>query len=108
MIFFLALIPATMLSIAGLVALFLAQRSEGGIRTVGRYLGFWAFTLAVLVILTSIIASARMSHMRGMGQRFRPMAGPAAPAPRGPPQGLPVNPQGPPPEQASPGPTPQK
>jgi hypothetical protein len=83
MIFFLALIPATMLSVAGLVAFFLSQRSEGGIRTVGRYLGFWAFTLAVLVVLASIILAARAPHMRGIGPRFRPMAAPTAPAASG-------------------------
>jgi hypothetical protein len=92
MIFFLALIPATMLSIAGLVALFLSQRSEGAIRNVGRYLGFWAFTLAVLVILGSIIVAARAQHFRGMGPRLRPMASQTAPAPGGPPPASPESP----------------
>jgi hypothetical protein len=96
MIFFLALIPATMLSVAGLVALFLSQRSEGTLRAVGRYLGFWAFTLAVLLVLASIIVAARAPHFRGMGQRFRPMAGPAAPALHGPQTGAPAIPETPP------------
>lgn len=85
MIFFLALIPATMLSIAGLVALYLSARSEGVIHTVGRFLGYWAFTLAVLVILASVIASARVHRMRGMSGGYHhgmaPMWRPAPPAP---------------------------
>jgi len=101
MIFFLALIPATMLSIAGLVALFVSQRSEGAIRNIGRYLGFWAFTLAVLVVLASIIAAARLHRMHGVGPHFRPMAGPSAPAPRGPPPGSPANPDSPAPDRGA-------
>jgi len=93
MIFFLALIPATMLSVAGLVALFVSQRSEGALRTVGRYLGFWAFTLAVLVTLASIIAASHASHVRGFGPRFRNMGAPSVPAPRRPPAGAPASPE---------------
>jgi len=58
MIYFLALIPATALTIAGYFALFLSARSEGALRTFGKYLGFWAFTLAGLVILGAIFAAA--------------------------------------------------
>jgi hypothetical protein len=57
MIYLLALIPATALTIAGYFVLYLARRSEGGVRTFGRYLGFWAFTLAGLVILGAIFAA---------------------------------------------------
>lgn len=66
MIFLLALIPATALTIAGYFVLFLASRTEGGLRSFGRYLGFWAFTLAGLVILAAIFAAA---HFHG---RFHP------------------------------------
>src|SRR6202007_3413010 len=45
-IYLLALIPATVLTIAGYVVLVLSTRAEGGLRSFGRYLGFWAFTLA--------------------------------------------------------------
>jgi hypothetical protein len=97
MILFLALIPATMLSIAGLVALFLSARSEGAIKTVGRFLGYWAFTLAVLVILGSVIAAA---HMRGLRGRYHypvgPMRGPAVTAPSDQTPGTPANPAPPP------------
>jgi hypothetical protein len=62
MIFFLALIPATMLTIAGYFVLILAPRAEGGLRAFGRYLGFWAFTLAGLVLLASIFAAAHLAH----------------------------------------------
>ncbi len=66
MIYFLALIPATALTVAGYVALFLSNRSEGAFRTFGKYLGFWAFTLAALVVLGAIFAAAHGSHRGGM------------------------------------------
>jgi hypothetical protein len=65
MIYFLALIPATMLTIAGYFVIYLSLRSEGALRTFGRYLSFWAFTLAGLVILGAIFAAAH-GHHRGM------------------------------------------
>ena len=75
MIYFLALLPATALTIAGYFALFLSTRSEGGMRSFGRYLGFWAFTLAALIILGAIFAAAHghrqcpMSWRHGMDER---------------------------------------
>lgn len=63
MIFLVALIPATGLTIAGYVVLFLSGRSEGALRTFGRYLGFWAFTLAALVLLGSMFAAGHMHRM---------------------------------------------
>jgi hypothetical protein len=65
MIFFVALIPATMLIVAGYVVLHLAGRSEGALRSFGRYLGFWAFTLAALVVLGSFLAAAHGGGMHG-------------------------------------------
>lgn len=65
MIYFLALIPATALTIAGYFVLYLAHRAEGSLRTFGRYLGFWAFTLAGLIILGALFAAAHGGH-RGM------------------------------------------
>jgi hypothetical protein len=62
MIYFLALLPATALTIAGYFVLFLSARAEGSLRTFGRYLGFWAFTLAGLVILGAIFAAAHHGH----------------------------------------------
>src|SRR5712664_4171369 len=76
MIYFLALIPATALTIAGYFVLFLSNRSEGTFRTFGKYLGFWAFTLAALVVLGAIFAAAHggrycaMNGMRGMHGRM--------------------------------------
>jgi|SRR5580700_2927806 hypothetical protein len=64
MIFLLALIPATALTVAGYVALFLSHRSEGALRTFGRYLGIWAFVLAALVALGGMFAAG---HMRAHG-----------------------------------------
>jgi hypothetical protein len=66
MIYFLALLPATMLTIAGYFVLYLSNRSEGAFRSFGKYLGFWAFTLAALVILGAIFAAAHGGHRGAM------------------------------------------
>ena len=66
MIFLLALIPATGLTVAGYVVLYLSARSEGGQRTFGRVLGYWAFTLAALVILGAILAAIHHHRHAGM------------------------------------------
>ena len=76
MIYFLALIPATALTIAGYFVLYLSNRSEGTFQKFGKYLGFWAFTLAGLVVLGAIFAAAHngryggMHGMRGMHGRM--------------------------------------
>jgi len=62
MVYFLALLPATALTIAGYFVLYLSARSEGSLRSFGRYLGYWAFTLAGLVILGAIFAAAHGGH----------------------------------------------
>jgi len=70
MIYFLALLPATALTVAGYFVLFLSNRSEGGLRTFGKYLGFWAFTLAALIVLAAIFAAAHhRHHCPMMGER---------------------------------------
>jgi hypothetical protein len=79
MIYFMALIPATVLTIAGYFVLYLSNRSEGSFRALGKYLGFWAFTLAGLVVLGAIFAAAHagrggaMIGMRGMHGMHGPM-----------------------------------
>src|SRR5271157_4418003 len=103
MIYFLALIPATALTIGGYFVLFLSNRSEGAFRSFGKYLGFWAFTLAALVVLGAIFAAAHGGHHchrrmpgpwpgdpRFFGPRENesgdnPRAPPGAPNPAGPP-----------------------
>ena len=90
MIYFLALLPATALSVAGYVVLFLSARSEGAMRSFGRYLGFWAFTLAALLILGAIFAAAHGGHRHpfpGMHRMHERMYGP--PPDIGPPAGTP-------------------
>jgi hypothetical protein len=72
MIYFLALLPATVLTIGGYFVLFLSNRSEGSFRTVGRYLGFWSFALAALVILGSIFAAAQGGRHHAMYYRTGP------------------------------------
>ena len=66
MIYFLALIPATGLTVAGYFVLYVANKSEGSTRTFGKYLGFWAFTLAGLIVLGAIFAAAHGRHGGGM------------------------------------------
>src|SRR6202023_3334557 len=77
MIYFLALIPATVLTIAGYFVLFLSARSEGALRTFGKYLGFWAFTLAGLVILRGDIRRSSRPpsrpHFRNTGNARTPV-----------------------------------
>jgi hypothetical protein len=76
MIYFMALIPATALTIAAYFVLYLSNRSEGAFRAFGKYLGFWAFALAGLVVLGAVFAAAHgarggaMSGMRGMHDRI--------------------------------------
>ena len=116
MIYFLALVPATILTIAGYAVLFLAQRSEGALKSFGRYLGFWAFTLAALIVLGAIVAAARGESMHdtlmpghGGGEDMRQcpyMHSWRHPPPGGGPQGMPGAPPMPPP--ASPGAAPPK
>jgi hypothetical protein len=116
MVYFLALIPATALTIAGYLVLYVAHRSEGVFRAVGKYLGFWAFTLAGLVVLGAIFAAAHGGRggaalgMHGIRGRIHgpwpgepPFAGPRGARPvfgPRPPEGGP-NPAGPP-QQAPP------
>jgi hypothetical protein len=118
MIFLVALIPATALTVAGYVALFLSHRSEGALQTFGRYLGIWAFALAGLVVLGGMFAAGHLRAMhegmwdrpggmhcpwmeRGDGDRMwerrergEPGAGPGSPAApgEGPPPGAPAPP----------------
>jgi hypothetical protein len=62
MVYFLALLPATAITIAGYFVLYLSARAEGSMRTFGKYLAYWAFTLAGLVILGAIFAAAHGGH----------------------------------------------
>ena len=64
MIYFLALIPATALTVAGYCVLYVSHRSEGSFRSFGKYLGFWAFSLAALVVLGAIFAAASRKSRR--------------------------------------------
>jgi hypothetical protein len=66
MIFVLALIPATMLTVAGYAALYLAHRSDGNLKAFGRVLGYWAFTLAALLVLACLFLAAHGGRMHAM------------------------------------------
>ena len=81
MIYLLVLMPATALTIAGYFTLFLSTRSEGTFRAFGKYLGFWAFTLAGLLILGAIFAAAHHGGRCAMMHAWAghgPMQGPGA------------------------------
>jgi hypothetical protein len=96
-IYLLALLPATALMIAGYFVLFLATRSDGALRSFGRYLAFWAFTLAGLVMLGALFAAAHAHHHHGWREHC-PWGGPAPPGLRpAPPPAVPG-----PPEEARP------
>ncbi len=105
MIYFLALLPATALTIAGYFVLFLSNRSEGSFRTFGKYLGFWAFTLAALVVLGAIFAAAHghrhhcpMMGAPGMSWHMHPNGGEPGGPENGanpPPPAVPSNPANP-------------
>jgi hypothetical protein len=75
-IYLLVLLPATALTIAGYVVLLLSARSDGALRTFGKYLGYWAFTLAALLVLGAIFVAAHGGHrcpffgMHGMHERM--------------------------------------
>ena len=86
MLYLLALLPATAITIAGYFALYLSARSEGSMRTFGRYLGYWAFTLAGLVVLGAIFAAAHHRHghcpwHHDSDERYEAPRGSSAPAP---------------------------
>jgi hypothetical protein len=66
MIFLLVLIPATMLTVAGYAVFYLAHRSEGNLKAFGRILGFWAFTLAALLVLAGLFMAAHCGRMHCM------------------------------------------
>ncbi len=94
MIYFLALLPATALTIGGYVVLVLSARAEGALRTFGKYLGFWAFTLAGLIILGAIFAAAHGPRhcpflgMHGMHEHmYCPESSTAPTSPPSPPRG---------------------
>jgi hypothetical protein len=101
MIYFLALIPATALTIAGYFVLFLSNRSEGSFRAFGKYLGFWAFTLAALIVLGAIFAAAHGCHrhycpmMPGMYGHMHPGGGESGGPENGAPQAPPAAPNPP-------------
>ncbi len=89
MVYFLALIPATGLTIGGYFVLFLSNRSEGNFRAFGKHLAFWCFTLAGLVILGSIFAAAAGGRGRDRNEvrefrMMRGMEGPMGPGQMGP------------------------
>ena len=103
MIYFLSLLPATALTVAGYFAWFLAERSQGAMKSFGRFLGFWAFALAALVILGAIFAAAHGGHRNFMHMP----PGIHGPCPGEPRSGPPPDGQGgPPPPAASPPPRP--
>jgi MFS-type transporter involved in bile tolerance (Atg22 family) len=58
MLFFFSLIPATALAVAGYFVLYASTRTEGGLRSFGRYLAIWLLFLAGATLLGGILAPA--------------------------------------------------
>ena len=107
MIFLLVLIPATMLTVAGYAVFYLAHRSEGNLKAFGRFLGFWAFTLAALLVLAGLFLAAHAGRMHGM-MMMHGCAGQMMPGEEGPrPWGY-LPPGSPPAPAAQPAPPPPK
>jgi len=52
--YLLILVPATGLVVGGYFVLFLSNRSEGALKTFGKFLGFWCFALSALLVLGTI------------------------------------------------------
>ena len=51
---FLLLFPATAIAVAGYVVLYFAHKSEGRMRSFGKFLGGWAMLLSAVVVLAAI------------------------------------------------------
>lgn len=66
----LLLIPATMLAVAGYVVVVLSNRSEGRLKSFGKFLAIWVWVLAGLVVLGGILAASR-HHNRWGGAMMR-------------------------------------
>jgi hypothetical protein len=55
LLYFVVLIPASVLIIAGYLVVRLCNRSEGALRTVCKYLGLCTFTLGALIALCAVV-----------------------------------------------------
>ncbi len=65
--FFFSLIPATILAVVGYFILYASQKSDGKTAAFGKFLSFWVFLLAALVILGGVAGSIfGFRHMDGM------------------------------------------
>ena len=61
------LFPATAIAVAGYVVLYFAGRSEGRMRTFGRWLGGWTLFLAALVVIGGLTAPLFGGRPFGLG-----------------------------------------
>ncbi len=57
MCFFISLLPATFWAIIGYFVLFTSTRAEGSLKTLGRFLGVWAFVISGFILLAGAYVS---------------------------------------------------
>lgn len=58
MLLFVSLIPAKALVVVGYFVLYASTRTEGGLRSFGRYLAIWLLFLAGVTVLGGVLAPA--------------------------------------------------
>ena len=58
MLLLVTLIPATALVVVGFFVLYASTRTEGGLRSFGRYLAIWLLFLAGVTVLGGVLAPA--------------------------------------------------
>lgn len=78
MIFLFSLIPATALVVVGYFVIYTAMRSEGNVRSFGKYLGAWLLLLAGVSVLGGLFASATgmQGPLGAVGQHMDRMENP--------------------------------
>lgn len=79
MIFFISLIPATLLAVLGYFVLFASTRTQGGLERLGQYLGAWILFLAAATVLGGLLGSTLgvpdpMAHMTQHMERMEKLA----------------------------------
>ena len=107
----LLLFPATAIAVAGYLVLYFAQKSEGHMRSFGKFLGGWAMVLSAVVVAAAIsgvfldgrpfgIGMTRAERMEMRGNMMGP--GRMGPGRMGPPPGMAEPPGAPPPPADAP------
>lgn len=74
MCFFISFMPATFWAVVGYFILFSSTKAEGGVKTLGQFLGFWALVISGFILLagayismTGLCTMEMLSQCRNMG-----------------------------------------